>query len=227
MMTPGDYRAQLQALLPGGPAWTREPDAVLTAMMDAMAQELARLDLRAHQLLEETDPRTAYALLDQWESVLGLPDPCTQSATGLTARRQACWRKLAYQSGQTPAFYVSLAGAIGFDVEIHEFDPQVDDYDATLADEVAAGLWRYIWRVHVLNAGVFNYFVAGDTAGMSLLEGEPALDIECIIRAAAPAHTHVIFSYPTQDNAGAAERLLEGGGRLRLESGAKQLLEEQ
>lgn len=227
VMSASDYRAQLQALLPTGAAWTREEGSVLTALLDAQAQELARLDLRAHQLLDETDPRTAFSLLDQWEGVLGLPDPCTASADTLSLRRLSAWRKLAYQSGQTRDFYIALAAAIGFDIEIHEFDPEVDAYDASLAAEVAAGRWRYIWRVHVINAGTFNYFVAGDVAGTALLAGEAALDIECIITAARPAHTHVVFSYPTDDDESVGELRLEGGGRRRLESGAILLLEEQ
>lgn len=200
------YRAQLQALLPTGPAWPREEAAVLTRLLDGWAQEFARVEARVEQLLAEYDPRTAYELLPEWEVALGLPDPCTASATTIAARQLACWRKLAFQAGQTPAFYIALAASIGFEITIHEFDPDVDAYDASLAAEVAAGRWRYIWRVHVLNGGVFNYMVAGDPAGSALLEGDAALDLECIIAAAKPAHTHVIFSYPTEPVA----LLLEG-----------------
>lgn len=190
------YRAQLQALLPSGPAWPRDQDAVLSRLLDGWAREFARLDTRMHQLLDEALPSTAYELLGAWETVLGLPDPCTAAATSLEARRQAAARKLALQAGQTPAFYIALAASIGFTIEIHEFDPDVDDYDVSLAAEVAAGRWRYIWRVHVLDAGVFNLFRAGHRAGERLADGDAALDLECIIAAARPAHTHVIFSYP-------------------------------
>jgi uncharacterized protein YmfQ (DUF2313 family) len=199
MMPAAAYARQLQSLLPTGPAWPRDPDTVLTQLLESWAEEFARLDARAHQLLDETDPRTAYELLADWERVLGLPDPCTAAATTLSARRLACWRKLAYQSGQTPAFYIEMAAAIGFEIEINEFDPDVDAYDASLAAAVAAGRWRHIWRVHVLNAGSFNHMIAGDPAGTALLVGDAALDLECLIRAAKPAHSHVIFSYPEED----------------------------
>ena len=192
------YAIQLQALLPTGPAWPRDPDAVLGRLLAGWAEEFGRLDARAHQLLDETDPRSAYELLGDWERVLGLPDPCTAAATTLSARRLACWRKLAFQSGQTPAFYIAMAAAIGFEIEIHEFDPDVDDYDASLSAAVAAGRWRHIWRVHVLNGGTFNYMVAGDPAGTALLDGDAALDLECLILAAKPAHSHVIFTYPEE-----------------------------
>ncbi len=216
------YRQQLQALLPTGAAWPRGEDAMLTKLLDGWAEEFARVEERMEQLLAEYDPRTAYEMLPEWEAALGLPDPCTAAATTIAARQLACWRKLAYQAGQTPAFYIALAASIGFDVTIHEFDPEVDDYDTSLSAQVAAGRWRYIWRVHVRNGSVFNYMVAGDPAGSALLEGDAALDLECIISAARPAHTHVIFSYPTDPGAS----LLESGGYRLLESGGHLIVED-
>ncbi len=190
------YLSQLQALLPRGPAWPRHADSVITGLLSAWSDEFARLDLRAEQLLEETDPRSAYELLGDWEGVLGLPDPCTAAATTIPARRLIAWRKLAFQAGQTPAFYIALAASLGFAVEIHEFDPDVDDFDASLTTAIAGGRYRYVWRVHVLNGGDFSYFRAGDPVEQRLVEGEVAIDVECIITAAKPAHTHVIFTYP-------------------------------
>ena len=45
--TPAAYRAQLQALLPLGDAWPRRPDAVLTRLLAAWAEEFARIDARS------------------------------------------------------------------------------------------------------------------------------------------------------------------------------------
>lgn len=190
------YLAQMKALLPRGAAWARGVGSTLVALLDAFAQECGRFDARAHALLEEVDPRTASEMLGQWETVLGLPDPCTPAEIGVDARRLACWRKLAFQGGQTPAFFIAMAAAMGFEIEIHEFDPDVDDYDASLAAEVAAGRWRYIWRVHVVNVAAFIRFRAGSRAGSRLIDGSPAGPLECVFRAAKPAHTHVIFTYP-------------------------------
>ena len=53
-----DYQTLLQQLLPYGPAWTDDPDAGITRLFTGLAQELARLDTRAWQLIEEADPRT-------------------------------------------------------------------------------------------------------------------------------------------------------------------------
>lgn len=188
------YTAQLQQLLPTGPAWTRDPAATLTAVLAALAAEFARVDARADDLLAEIDPETTYELLEDWERVLGLPDGCTPVLGTISERRAALIQKLAGLGGQTPAFYVALAAALGFTVVIHEFDPDVDDYSPGL--DITGGKWRLVWRVEVLDQTDFTLFRAGvSAAGDRLTEGG-ALDLECVIRRAKPAHTLVLFSYP-------------------------------
>jgi uncharacterized protein YmfQ (DUF2313 family) len=191
------YALQLQQHLPTGAAWPRDRAALLTLLMGASAQEFARFDERTVQFEQEFDPRSAYELLPDWERLLGLPDPCTAAATSIAARQSACWRKLAFQAGQTPEFYTALAASIGYDIVIHEFDPDVDDYDGSLTSQITGGRYRYVWRVEVLNAGDYSVFRFGDPFGGRFAEGGGgAVDLECVLNAAKPAHTHVIFSYP-------------------------------
>lgn len=189
-----EYRRQLQALLPSGPAWSREPDAVLTGVLHAVADEFARVDDKAVGLLDEADPRTAYALLPDWERVLGLPDECTAGADTIAGRQLACYAKLAQLGGQTPAVYVAIAATIGVDIAIHEFDPSVDDYDDSL--DISGGKWRFVWRVEVLSTVDYQVARCGSaSAGDRLVDGG-SLDLECLINRAKPAHTHVVFTYP-------------------------------
>ncbi len=44
MYTAAQYLGLLQGLLPTGPAWPRDPDATLTKLLSAEAEEFARLD---------------------------------------------------------------------------------------------------------------------------------------------------------------------------------------
>jgi uncharacterized protein YmfQ (DUF2313 family) len=192
--TAEDHLDHLLALLPTGAAWPRERESGLGDLFTGWAAELARLDQRIAQLHEEADPRTTVEMIGDWEDALGLPDPCTAAATTLSARQIIAWRKLAWQAGQTPAFYIALAATVGMEIEIHEFDPDVDDHDAALTSMITSGRWRFVWRVHVLTATDYTVFRAGSRAGDYLRDGG-AIDLECMIRAAAPAHTHVIFTY--------------------------------
>lgn len=188
------YTAQLQQLLPTGPAWTRDPASTLTAVLAALAAGFARLDTRVDDLLAEIDPRSTYDMLEDWERVLGLPDGCSPVSGTLSKRRVALIQKLTSLGGQTPAYYEALAAALGFDVVIHEFDPAVDTYSPGL--DITDGKWRLVWRMEILNQTDFTVFRAGvSAAGDRLVEGG-ALDLECVIRRAKPAHTLVLFTYP-------------------------------
>ncbi len=193
--TADDYAAQLLALLPTGAAWSKDHEAGLGDLFTGMSGEMARLDSRAQALFDEADPRTAFEMIADWERVLGLPDPCTAAATTLSARQVIAWRKLAFQAGQTPAFYVALAASLGIDIEVHEFDPAVDVYDGSLTALIAGGRYRFVWRVHVLTQTDYTVFRAGQSSAGDLLAEGGSLDIECVINAAKPAHTHVIFTY--------------------------------
>lgn len=194
MRTAADYTVLLQQLLPPGRAWTRAPGAVLTRLLAAWAAEFARLDARADDLLAEVDPRQSYELLADWERVLGLPDGCSPVLGTVAERRAAVVQKLAVQGGQTRAFYVAMAAALGFEVVIHDLDPDVGDFAPGL--DVSGGKWRLVWRVEVLTQVDYAVFRVGSgRVGDRLVEGG-ALDLECVIRRAAPAHTQVIFTYP-------------------------------
>jgi uncharacterized protein YmfQ (DUF2313 family) len=189
-----DYTRQLQQLLPQGPAWTRDPEALLTQLLAGLAAEFARLDARARLLLNEVDLTTTWEMLGDWERVMGLPDACTPVTGSIAERRAALIQKLATAGGQTPAFYVALAANLGFEIEIIEQDPAVDVYAPLL--DISGGRWRLVWRVNVLTETDFSTFRVGvSRVGERLAEGG-ALDLECVIRRAAPAHTQVIFSYP-------------------------------
>ena len=70
------WTAALQALLPPGRAFTREPASVLAKLLDACAAMLKGGQDKLDALALESDPRQALTMLPEWESLLGLPDAC-------------------------------------------------------------------------------------------------------------------------------------------------------
>jgi uncharacterized protein YmfQ (DUF2313 family) len=76
-VTRDDYLAQLAALLPTGPALSRDPDSALMRLLGLPAAELAEVDKRIAALLAEADPRGTSELLPDWEADFGLPDDCS------------------------------------------------------------------------------------------------------------------------------------------------------
>jgi hypothetical protein len=122
------YLRQLRALLPPGKAFNYDPDSVVSKCLAAYADELARIDARGVQLIEESDPRTAEETIEQWEAMLSLPDeqvpviPAT-----LAERRIAVTQKYANRGGQNLDFFVRLAAACGYVVEDRLLGTPADD----------------------------------------------------------------------------------------------------
>jgi len=177
------YARQLKQLLPQGAAWLLESGSVVSRTMLALAEELARVDARGSDLVEESDPRTATETLDAWERMLGLPDEAILTIPATDAeRRLAVTQKLLTLGGQSAAFYIALADVCGYVVTID------DTYGLTVAragraragDRVRSVEWAHVWEVTV-----------SPPAGTALSTTE----LEAIIRRAAPSHTVVLFTY--------------------------------
>lgn len=188
-----NYRAQLAALLPTGLAWPHAPDSTLQRLLAGWAESFARLDARAQELVAESDPRAAVALLPDWARVAGVPDSCVDDAPTADALRAQLLRRLTGINSPTPAYFVDLAAAFGFAITLTEFTPTTveDDVDAAILDLP----WAYTWQV--------NTALNGDVVPISVVDDVDALleswtnnaALECLISRAKPAHTTVIYSY--------------------------------
>lgn len=189
-----DYLRQLQALLPEGPIWPRLLGSRLTALLEGIAQELARIHNRALDLLEEADPRTTYELLSAWERVFGLPDSCTVVGAETVAERQLrLAQKYAALGGQDREYFTTLADKLGYaDADITEFAPYhcESDCEASVFPEE----WRHVWRVDIQQETRIVEMTCESACDEPIrVWGDFAL--ECVIDKLKPAHTHVFFSY--------------------------------
>lgn len=176
-MNRDQYKQQLIALLPTGPAWpSLNSDTNFSKLIEGLAEELARVDVRIHSLLEEAFPNTTLELLPDWERVAGLPDQCTGELGTLQQRHNALMGVLTTKRRLSKAFYIDLASRIGFLIDITE-------------------LPNFTWRVTAaldVNAVYFK-------TGLSVI-GEPLVSslnnlLECVIQKLKPAHTIVEFNY--------------------------------
>ncbi len=195
-LTATDYLAQLQALLPQGPAWPRDAEAELTRLLTAWADELARVDGRAADLVEEADPRTTAELLADWERVAGLPDACVEALAGTQTtaqRRAALVAKLTTIGGQSAAYYIALAASLGYAITVTEFAPFQAGHSAA-GDPITNDEWVYVWQVNAPEESIV-VFAAGRSCAGEPLRGWGNELLECVITRLKPAHTHVLFSY--------------------------------
>jgi len=196
-LAPEDYLAMLQELLPYGPAWTDDPDAAVTQMLSGLSQELARLDARNWQLIEEADPRTTNELFADWERVAGLPDPCVAALAGQQTHAQlqaALVSKLVQVGGQSRAYFIAVAKAMGLAITITEGWQQVDTVMSPVNNPLANAGWIYAWTISVaLGNTKSTLTVKGRVSDPLAAWGNTML--ECVMRRLKPAHTTLLFSY--------------------------------
>ena len=189
-----DYLRQLQALLPLGPAWARDDESTLTHLLGGLSAELARVDGRSWQIIEEADPRTTAELFLDWERVAGLPDACAEAFGGEQTMAQRCAAlvgKLTLLGGQSPAYFIGLAAAIGYAITITEFRAH------TVEDDVNYALygveWNFAWQVNAALNTVTDITVDSTVNDPIAAWGNALL--ECVIKRLKPAQTTVLFSY--------------------------------
>lgn len=192
-LTEQDYASQLADLLPVGAAWPREPDSKLARLLAGLAVEFARVDARGDELLAESDPRTTYELLSEWERVEGLPDECTVPGGSAAARREALLSRLTGIGGQSRAYFISIAAALGYPgATITEFRPF--HCQSACDDSLDPDPWRFVWQLNLPTAVNVRYMTAESAADGALGEwGDTTL--ECVINRLKPAHTIVQFVY--------------------------------
>lgn len=166
---------------------------VLSKLLTAEANALESAQLSGELLYDRIWPESG-AALDDWERVLGLPDPCvTGESLTVGQRINAVMAKLQGLGGQSRAFFIQLAASLGYSVTVTEFRPARAGI-AVAGDAIYGDGWTSAWMV---NAEAVNVFVA--RAG-SAAAGEPLSvwgnkSLECRLVAMAPAHTTLIFGY--------------------------------
>lgn len=185
------YLSQLQALLPPGAVWPTDPDAALTRLLAGLSAELAEIDGRAADLRDKADPRTSDELLEDWERVTGLPDPCAGEAQSIEGRRERVAQRLASRGGQSRAFFIELAGRLGYPVTITEFRPFT--CQSACDDSLDPDPWRHVWRINA-PAVTVTPMTCESACDEALRQWGNEL-LECALGRLRPAHTNVIFGY--------------------------------
>ncbi|WP_176330981.1 YmfQ family protein [Burkholderia vietnamiensis] len=190
-LTAADYLAALQALMPRGRVWPRDQDAIQTKTLAGCAPSFARHAARSKNLITDGFPASAYELLPEWESTLGLPDPCAGEAPTVQQRRAQVVARLTATGGQSIAYFTAVASALGYAITITQFTPS--RFGWPIGRPFGGNAWAFAWQV---SAPTFT--IAGLQFGGSF--GSPFSSwgnnvLQCEIATYAPAHTTVLFSY--------------------------------
>ncbi|RQS85183.1 YmfQ family protein [Burkholderia seminalis] len=189
-----DFESALHALMPRGLAWPRDPSSVMGLSIAALAPIWARHVAANNFLLIDAFPSTAVELLPEWESTLGLPDPCAGEAPTIAQRQAQVVARFANSGGASISYFVNYAKNLGFDVTVSEFTPFRVGVQAA-GDSVGAEGWAHTWRINAPSTTI-NYFRAGLSAAGEPLESWGNAVLFCEINSLKPAHTLVIIANP-------------------------------
>ncbi|WP_431282730.1 YmfQ family protein [Humitalea sp. 24SJ18S-53] len=188
------YAAQLADHLPPGDMWQRGADPTMGTLLLWSGQTFAYVDRRRMDVLREADPRQAVELLPDWEAEVGLPDPCTPlTVMSVGQRRSLVVARLTARGGQSRAFFIALAEALGYPgATVTEFRPFTTR--SACNAPVHGPRWWWTWRLNLPGAFNIRRFTARSAVNEPLRSwGDSAL--ECTVRRVKPAHSHVLFRY--------------------------------
>jgi uncharacterized protein YmfQ (DUF2313 family) len=188
-----DYRQLLASLLPQGLIWPKDAESNLGKLLAALAEELARVDRRAGDVINESDPRTTFELLAEWEAACGLPEECDYSGSTLAERRAALTAKYTSKGGQRPQDYIDMAAALGYEVTLIEHRPA--RAGVLRAGEPCSGeAWAHCWQINAPETTVFPARAGACQAGDRLRTwGNEKL--ECTMQTKKPAQTIALIAY--------------------------------
>lgn len=190
------YTALLQALLPSGAAWPRDDGAVLTQVLGAMADGMARIDDRAVDLVNEADPRSTMEMIGGWERVAGLPDACSAGInTTLQERRAALVARLTATGGQSVGYFAALIAILGYSATIEQFRPAICGIARCGRRLDGPASVRHTWRVTVHGPRATRARTGQSQAGDKLVKITRAEDLACMLHRLKPAHTTLILAY--------------------------------
>lgn len=193
-----EFVTQAEASLPTGPAWTRGPDTTRHRLLRGFLGNHARAWARMTDLLIESDPRTCYETITDWERDCGLPDPCVgELAPTIEGRRRDIVGKRQAGATITPQQFVDLCRSLGYDVTVTEFRPMRcwSPCNAFLNTEAAG--WPHTWMVTVLDSNLRIDVMRCNSPCNASLRSWGYSSLECILLAIAPAQTRLLIAYQT------------------------------
>lgn len=188
-----DYARQMRAMLPRGRLFQRDDDTVQFSLMLALSHTWDRFTARSNNLLVDAFPATTLELLPEWEATLGLPDPCAGPSPTVEARRAQVVARFAAEGGQSRAYYVSFAAALGYTIDIQNFAP-FRAGQSRAGDPCYDQQWCYVFAV-LAPLNTVQWFRAGIGAAGEPLAYWSNTVLECEINAVKPAHMLALFEY--------------------------------
>jgi uncharacterized protein YmfQ (DUF2313 family) len=188
-----DFVRAFLALLPRGRVWPKGLESLQAQTVTGLVGCYQKQTARANNLLVDAFPATTYELLPEWEASLGLPDPCVGTPGSVQQRRQQVVARLTNSGGQSAAYYISVAAALGYTVTVTNYAP-FRAGQSSAGQQVGTTDWFFTWSINAPTNTV-THFAAGQSAAGDPLATWGNKVLECEMNALKPAHTILQFHY--------------------------------
>ncbi|MDD4930465.1 MAG: DUF2313 domain-containing protein [Gallionella sp.] len=167
---------------------------VLSAQLAAEGVSLDLVQSYADNLIAESDPRTCYLTIDDWERVAGLPDACAGvEASNIDARRTRLAAKLMTKGGSSVAWLIQSCaqmGYLGVTVDTFTMATCVGDCEQFVNSQE----WLFAFRLNIPGGLPIHYANCEGSCQDALATWDTG-GLVCRINKIKPAHTLAIFNY--------------------------------
>lgn len=205
----GLARQTITRHLPMGVAWIawRMPGKVAYKLWSAFAELFEDMTEALCAVISELSPYTTDQLITEWETAVGLPDPCLPEATTLEERRQwVVWRlnkrrwvKAEHWQELAALFGLQIVVTPGWLVQKPALYPATYPRRYDLFPKL--GRFRVYINIIGLEVGGYDYGVADRGDGYPVPYGYTGPDFsqfQCLIERVKPANVIIIWNAPLE-----------------------------
>jgi uncharacterized protein YmfQ (DUF2313 family) len=176
------YRKLLQSLLPKGKLWNRDENSILTKVIWGMSEELARIDQRAENLINEKLLNSTIELIIEHEKDFGIPEEGQELQPTFELRRNELKSKLLEVGQQDKNYFEEISLAFGYHIYIEEFRPAWSGVFCS-GDPCGDQQNIFYWKIHIYVDSII------DSLQVDLTK------LIAKINKIKPGHTHVLFDF--------------------------------
>lgn len=200
------FLEQFKRTGPRGRAWPRSIGTVLHRALSGFMPSAQRFSSAAAGIVQDTFPATTRSVLPEWESTLGLPDPCAGENPTFEARQAQVAARLSDRGGSSIRYFVNFAKSLGYDITITQFVPARFG-QAKFGTPYYGRQWAFIWQVNCPALPIYTaQFGAARFGDPYRTWGGQVLI--CELGSRAPAHTRILYNWGVQGNPGYADQFI-------------------
>lgn len=175
-----EYRKLLQSLLPKGAFWSKSESSTFTQLLSAFGEELARVEQRGEDLINETFSGTISELFTEWEIDFNIPVSGFNLAYTTENRRAEIKTKIIAVGQQNKEYFLEIASALGYTITITEFEKSLAGVITPGSSIISEDKCIFYWLVNIWVSDRNDAYIA---------------DLIYNIEQKKPAHTIVLFRF--------------------------------